>query len=209
LPGLLENGISDLSFCLTPPEKWQKIRAEKLMTEAEWLACTNPYTMLDALKATLSWSEGKVRLFAYWCVRQVWHLLSDQRSRNALEVAERFDVGRATKAELLAAEEAAEVAYAEACEAGGEADETAAAEAAGAAAAAVWRFSTDYDNVARDVIDAAKGAAAGQAAAVAALEAAETAERAGTAVEEAQADKLREMFGNPFARLLGTKRSPR
>lgn len=145
-------------------------------------------------ESTPFWDEGKVRLFVCWCARQVWHFLSDQRSRQAVEVAERFAVGCATQEQLATAEEAAAVAHLEACETG----DWAAAESAGAAAAAtVWR--TDCNNVAIDVIDAAKGAAAGQAAAMAALEAAENAELAGAAAEEAQADKLREMFGNPFA----------
>ena len=144
--------------------------------------------MLDALKATPSWDEGKVRLFACWCARQVWHFLSDPRSRQAVEVAEQFAIGRSTQSKLATTETAAEVAYQEACEAGGEPEETATAEAAGAAAA----------TVAIDAIQAAKGAGAAMAASMAALEAAEKAEPAGAAAEQAQADKLREMFGNPF-----------
>ncbi|HMF18176.1 MAG TPA: hypothetical protein VKE98_13270 [Gemmataceae bacterium] len=155
------------------------------MTEQEWFACTAPYLMLDALKGTPWWDEGKMRRFACWCARQVWDFLLDQRSRTAVEVAERFADVLATTEELAAAENAAAVAHFEACEAG---EEWATAEAAGAAAA----------TVARDAIDAAKGAAAGQAAAMASLTAAEKAEPSGAAAELAQADKLREMFGNPF-----------
>ena len=40
------------------------------------------------------------RLFAVWCVRQVQHLLSDQRSLDALDVSERHANGHATDAEL-------------------------------------------------------------------------------------------------------------
>lgn len=43
------------------------------------------------------------RLYAVWCARQVQHLMSDQRSINALDVAERYAHGAATDEELAAA----------------------------------------------------------------------------------------------------------
>lgn len=43
------------------------------------------------------------RLFAVWCSRQVQHLMKDQRSIDALDVAERFANGLATQNELSAA----------------------------------------------------------------------------------------------------------
>ena len=42
------------------------------------------------------------RLYAVWCTRQVQHLMTDQRSLDALDVAERFANGLATKEELAA-----------------------------------------------------------------------------------------------------------
>ena len=71
------------------------------------------------------------RLFAVWCARQVEYLMTDQRSRNALDVAERHAHGEATDAELDAAFDAARDAA--------RAAEDAACPAAWAAAwAAVW-----------------------------------------------------------------------
>ena len=53
-----------------------------------------------------------LRLFAVWCVRQVEHLMTDDRSKQALDVAERFAYGKATKYELAAAADAADAAAA-------------------------------------------------------------------------------------------------
>lgn len=43
------------------------------MTEAEWLACTNPRPMLEFLRGKAS--ERKLRLFSCACCRLVWHIL--------------------------------------------------------------------------------------------------------------------------------------
>ena len=50
------------------------------------------------------------RIYAVWCARQVEHLMEDQRSRDALVVAERYANGEATDGELAAAWEAARAA---------------------------------------------------------------------------------------------------
>jgi hypothetical protein len=55
-------------------------------------------------------TDKELRLFAVFCVRSVEHLLTDQRSKNAIEVAERFVNGEATDDELEAARAAACVA---------------------------------------------------------------------------------------------------
>lgn len=52
-------------------------------------------------------SEKLLRLFAVWCARRVQRLMKDERSLKALDVAEAFANGNATKDELAAAEDAA------------------------------------------------------------------------------------------------------
>ena len=78
-------------------------------------------TILDILQDDRIPSEDKIwaatrenilddrtlRIFACKCVREVWHLLTDERSRNAVDVAERYAEGEATDEELSAAIDAA------------------------------------------------------------------------------------------------------
>jgi hypothetical protein len=71
------------------------------MTDAEWMTSTDPQTMLESVRGEVS--ERKLRLFAVACCRLVWHLLVDERSRKAVEVAERFADGGATQQEIEAA----------------------------------------------------------------------------------------------------------
>ena len=79
------------------------------------------------------------RSFAVWCARQVEHLMKDERSRAALNVAEQYANGQATEEELAAAWDAARAAARAAAWAAAEAAEDAAWEAAGdAARAAAW-----------------------------------------------------------------------
>ncbi len=49
----------------------------------------------------------ELRLYACWCVRQVWDRLADERSMQAVVVAERYARGNASKKELIAARDAA------------------------------------------------------------------------------------------------------
>lgn len=71
------------------------------MTEQEWLTSTDPAAMLDWCNSERDYrpsvhpvvTDRQLRLFACACCRQVWHLLTDKRSRRAVEVAERYADG--------------------------------------------------------------------------------------------------------------------
>ncbi len=60
----------------------------------------------DAIWALRSIDAPEVRLFAVRCVRQIQHLISDERSLNALDVSEMYAVGNATSEEISAARDA-------------------------------------------------------------------------------------------------------
>jgi hypothetical protein len=68
------------------------------MTEEQWLAQVEPGRMLAFLRDRAS--GRKLRLFACACCRQVWHSLTDSRCRAAVEQAERYADGLASKKSL-------------------------------------------------------------------------------------------------------------
>ncbi|MBN6728763.1 hypothetical protein H7F07_07380 [Burkholderia multivorans] len=91
----------------------------------------------------VSGADRDIRLFAVWCARQVEHLMQDQRSKDALDVAERFANGEATEEERAAAWAAAwaaarAAAWAAAWAAARAAAGAAAGAARDAAGAAAW-----------------------------------------------------------------------
>jgi hypothetical protein len=71
------------------------------MTETEWSVTTDMELMLGFLRGPAN--DRKLRLFACACCRRAWHLLTDERSRRAVEAAERYVEGRTTDSELQAA----------------------------------------------------------------------------------------------------------
>jgi hypothetical protein len=111
---------------------WHKAKPEWLL----WVA-TRPGVLTDK----------ELRLFAVFCARQVEHLLVDQRSRDAIAVAEKFANGEATPEELAAAWTAARDA---ARDAGRYAALAARAAASDAASDAAWAASDAAWVAARD-----------------------------------------------------------
>ena len=98
--------IRSWSPCYDPikhlPEGWSGTVVDLLRYETVspqdklWVACRED--LIDA---------KTLRLFAVWCARSVEHLLTDDRSRDAINVAERFANGEATEEERAAARDAA------------------------------------------------------------------------------------------------------
>jgi hypothetical protein len=66
------------------------------MTEAGWQACADPRPMLEYLMCIGRESDRKLRLFAVACCRRIWALMSQEKSRWAIQVAEAFADGYTT-----------------------------------------------------------------------------------------------------------------
>ena len=132
-------------------------------------------------------SGKELRLFATCCARQVQHLMKDSRSIKALDVAEKYANGEASKSDLTEANAAAFAAAAAAAAAYDAAYDAAYARAADAARAAAFAA----DDAAAD--DAAYDAAYATRAAIFAAFAAND-DTANADAHEAQIDKLSEIF---------------
>ncbi len=76
---------------------WRRFRWGQT-AEEKWLAATDSVQMSKLLKEKVS--ERKLRLFGCACCRRIFHLLTSERSRAAVKVAEDYADGLATKAEL-------------------------------------------------------------------------------------------------------------
>ncbi len=92
------------------------------MTEAEWLACSDPEIMLSFLRVGSGRAklrrhlsrpacERKLRLFIVACCRRIWPLISDPRSRQAVEKSEQFADGLTDEAMLNTAHQEAVATY--------------------------------------------------------------------------------------------------
>ena len=104
-------------------------------------------------------ADRDIRLFSVWCARRVQYLMADPRSLNALDVAERFANGKATKEELEAARDAARAASADAWAAASlnaSAAWAAASAAASLNASAAWAAASAAANAARAAASAAR-----------------------------------------------------
>jgi hypothetical protein len=64
------------------------------MTEAEWLCCDDPGFMLDSIEGRAS--DRQFYLFAVACCKRLWHLFTDDRSRDAIETTALYADGFAT-----------------------------------------------------------------------------------------------------------------
>jgi hypothetical protein len=84
-----------LDNCDSMQSAWEKLKPEWLI----WVAM-QPGVLTDK----------ELRLFAVFCARSVQHLITDERSVNAINVAERHANGEATDQELAAAWDAARAA---------------------------------------------------------------------------------------------------
>ncbi len=74
------------------------------MTEVEWLSWPTPSALLQHLAAHPGLaSERKLRLFGVACLRRLLPLLTHDVSRAALDVAERYADGKATRDEVARA----------------------------------------------------------------------------------------------------------
>jgi hypothetical protein len=144
------------------------------MNEAKWLGSADPsvltrYLAEQAASTKTRRSQRKERLFGCACVRRIWSMLTDERSRAVVEVAERYADGLVKRTELTVARrqaikgyEAIRLAQASARQAG--------FTAAVAAASTVSAYLV--------ALNASRAAGAGE--------------------RPAQADLARCVFGNPF-----------
>ncbi len=149
------------------------------MTEAKWLTSADPEAMLRFARGTAS--GRKLRLFACACCRRIWHLLTDPRSRHAVEVAEQFADGKANRARLGAAGDFASHVMMDAVARGGDK-----CNPAWDAASAAFGVTDDYPDGADWHVCNAVGHAPDAGAA------------ARSAEKRAQAALVQDLFGNPF-----------
>lgn len=179
--------------------------AEKQITSLAdaWDQCRRSDWMLWLDRKLDLLTDRQRRLIACKCVRETpladgrvtWDLLTDERSRSALTVAERYASGWAPAEDLAAARAAAAAAWAAARDAARAAAWAAAAAAMAAADAADAARAAARD-AAKAAADAARDAAWAAADAADAWDAARAAAR--VAAKATQSDLIREIAGNPF-----------
>jgi hypothetical protein len=160
------------------------------MTEEEWLECADPQVMLRYLQRKTN--DRKARLFACGCVRRIYAVLTDERSRNAIEAAQRFADNLAGNEEREAAFAAAENATEPLLAAVEVRGEYTLDFWAASAAVATLRIRTRPSPAECDPIETAAGFS--RMAAGVDFDRPDVASKE----EAAQAALLRDIFGNPF-----------
>jgi hypothetical protein len=149
---------------------WKKLLTNLEKTEADdealsLLTILESNGLYDALwcLSACDGIEKEARLYAVACARRVQHLMNDQRSIDALDVAERYAYGNATNQEL----EDARTAWAAVCDAASYAASyaawDAARDAARGAASAAWSAVRGDANAAAWAARSAAWAACGTA----------------------------------------------
>jgi len=73
------------------------------MTEADWLAASDPQGMLTFLRGTGVATDRKLRLFSAACCRRLWHLLTRHSAQRVVEVAELLADGGTSHEDLAKA----------------------------------------------------------------------------------------------------------
>jgi len=114
----MKTTLNQIRECNPCAEGWTKLLQHLNKTKAD----DEPLSLLtvldsngfdDALwclRAVKGYDKEK-RLYAVWCARQVQHLMKDERSIKALDVAERYANGEASDEELKDAKDAAYAAF--------------------------------------------------------------------------------------------------
>jgi hypothetical protein len=95
---------------ITCPYDGCRIRVTQGVTfsEKHWLTMTNLHVLRQYMQGQIS--KRKERLFAVACCRQIWHLMTDERSRDAVRAVERIADGLISLDEFFGIHRAAEEA---------------------------------------------------------------------------------------------------
>ena len=166
------------------------------MKELEWQSCNDPVPMVQYLEGKAS--DRKLMLFSIACLRRIWHLLTDDRSRRLIDVTDQFIAGQASEEDACRAYDRFLEAY----------DTDQLRDSAGgnthdAVEAAAHRGALAAAEVAANVSDAIGYVAANAILPITPTEARPAAHfNSWTSAQQAersiQAELLREIIGNPF-----------
>jgi hypothetical protein len=155
---------------------------ETTVTEAEWLNCTDPSSLLHHLDVKAG--KRKCRLFVCACERRLWNEPDCQREK--IEVTERYADGEATTADVAAAIQRTGL------------DETDAVYFANRAGEVRWAISESLDSAALVADAELRGRSLKEGRELNRSEL-DLAREAGYEIEKCvQCDLLRDICGNPF-----------